>query len=145
MRAASKASYPCTRQVGDGTNFVLVLSGALLENAEDLLRMGLSPAEVVEGYDQACEKALEVLPSTCVCVCVCVYVRVCVCVSFNPHTPPRIQLEFSRQPHRIYMYVSIKQHTISSSTGLSISSPPVPSSPLWKEKPIPSHGHSHRI
>ena len=51
-------------QVGDGTNFVLVFAGALLEHAEELLRMGLSPTEVIEGYDMACQKALEILPST---------------------------------------------------------------------------------
>ena len=50
-------------QVGDGTNFVLVLAGALLEHAEDLLRMGLSPSEVIEGYLMASQKALNVLPS----------------------------------------------------------------------------------
>lgn len=50
------------QEVGDGTNFVLVLAGALLEQAENLLRMGLSVAEVVSGYEMALEKALEVLP-----------------------------------------------------------------------------------
>ena len=40
-----------------------MLAGSLLENAEDLLRMGLSPAEVIEGYEAACQKALEILPS----------------------------------------------------------------------------------
>jgi len=49
--------------VGDGSNFVLVLAGALLEHAEDLLRMGLSPTEVIEGYETACKKAMEILPS----------------------------------------------------------------------------------
>lgn len=49
--------------MGDGSNFVLVLAGALLEHAEDLLRMGLSPTEVIEGYETACKKALEILPS----------------------------------------------------------------------------------
>ena len=58
-----------TFQVGDGTNFVLLFAGALLESAEELLRMGLSPSEVVEGYEKACEKALEILPSMC-CLCV---------------------------------------------------------------------------
>lgn len=52
-------------QVGDGTNFVLVLAGALLENAEELLRMGLSPSEVIEGYQMAGKKALSILPSEC--------------------------------------------------------------------------------
>ena len=41
----------------------MVFAGALLENAEELLRMGLSPSEVVEGYEMACQKALELLPS----------------------------------------------------------------------------------
>ena len=49
-------------EVGDGTNFVMVLSGALISNAEELLKMGLSPSEVAEGYELACEKALAILP-----------------------------------------------------------------------------------
>ena len=55
--------YLSHSQVGDGTNFVLVLCGALLQHAEELLRMGLSSAEVIEGYELALEKSLEVLPS----------------------------------------------------------------------------------
>jgi T-complex protein 1 subunit theta len=35
--------------------------GSLLKEAEDLLRMGLKPTEVAEGYERALEKALEVL------------------------------------------------------------------------------------
>lgn len=50
-------------QVGDGTNFVLVFSGALLGHAEELLRMGLSPSEVIEGYQMAAKKTLNILPS----------------------------------------------------------------------------------
>lgn len=49
--------------MGDGTNFVLVLCGALLSHAEELLRMGLSPAEVIDGYEMALQKSLEILPS----------------------------------------------------------------------------------
>ncbi|KAJ7394407.1 T-complex protein 1 subunit theta [Desmophyllum pertusum] len=56
------ASQMQEQEVGDGTNFVLVFSGALLDAAEELLRMGLSPPEVVEGYEKACKKALEILP-----------------------------------------------------------------------------------
>ncbi len=48
-------------QVGDGTNFVIVFAGALLKEAEDLVRMGLKPTEVAEGYELACEKALAFL------------------------------------------------------------------------------------
>ncbi|XP_064158025.1 T-complex protein 1 subunit theta isoform X3 [Anguilla rostrata] len=60
------ASHMQEQEVGDGTNFVLVFAGALLEQAEDLLRMGLSVSEVIEGYEMACRKALEILPE-CVC------------------------------------------------------------------------------
>lgn len=51
------------QEVGDGTNFVMILSGALLEQAEQLIRMGLTPTEIAEGYEKAQEKALELLPS----------------------------------------------------------------------------------
>ncbi|NXK46374.1 TCPQ protein, partial [Chauna torquata] len=59
------ASHMQEQEVGDGTNFVLVFAGVLLELAEDLLRMGLSVSEasyiVIEGYEKACKKALEIL------------------------------------------------------------------------------------
>lgn len=48
-------------QVGDGTNFVILFAGALLSEAEELIRMGIKPTEVAEGYEMALEKALEVL------------------------------------------------------------------------------------
>ncbi|KAL6098634.1 cct8 [Pungitius sinensis] len=60
------ASHMQEQEVGDGTNFVLVFAGALLELAEELLRMGLSVSEVIEGYQKACKKTLEIL-SDCVC------------------------------------------------------------------------------
>lgn len=41
---------------------VSVLTGALLSHAESLLRMGLSVPEVIEGYEQACEEAVKILP-----------------------------------------------------------------------------------
>ncbi|XP_041350635.1 T-complex protein 1 subunit theta-like [Gigantopelta aegis] len=50
------------QECGDGTNFVLILAGALLENAEELLRMGLSVTEIIEGYEMAGKKALDILP-----------------------------------------------------------------------------------
>ncbi|XP_056015957.1 T-complex protein 1 subunit theta-like [Ostrea edulis] len=56
------ASQQQEQEVGDGTNFVLVFAGALLENAEMLIRMGLSVTEVTEGYEQALKKALDILP-----------------------------------------------------------------------------------
>jgi len=51
------------QEVGDGTNGVIILAASLLENADELLRMGLKPAEISEGYDLAGKKALEILPS----------------------------------------------------------------------------------
>ena len=54
------------QEVGDGTNFVIVLAGALLKEAEELVRMGLKPTEVAEGYELACNKAIEFLQNlTC--------------------------------------------------------------------------------
>jgi len=50
------------QEIGDGTNLVLIFAGALLDNAEELLKSGLSPAEVIEGYELACKYTLEVLP-----------------------------------------------------------------------------------
>ena len=49
------------QEVGDGTNFVIILAGALLAESEELIRMGLKPTEIAEGYEQALDKALEVL------------------------------------------------------------------------------------
>ncbi|KAL0276289.1 UNVERIFIED_CONTAM: hypothetical protein PYX00_003888 [Menopon gallinae] len=57
------ASEMQEREIGDGTNFVIIFCGALLEAAEDLLRMGLTPSEIAEGYELALEKTLEILPS----------------------------------------------------------------------------------
>nr|CAB3229024.1 T-complex protein 1 subunit theta-like [Phallusia mammillata] len=57
------ACQMCEQEVGDGTNFVLIFAGALMTLAEELLRMGLSVPEVIEGYEQACEKAIELLPN----------------------------------------------------------------------------------
>ena len=54
------------QEVGDGTNFVIILAGALLKEAEDLIRMGLKPTEVAEGYELAMHKALEFLEN-CSC------------------------------------------------------------------------------
>ncbi|XP_062813683.1 T-complex protein 1 subunit theta-like [Anolis carolinensis] len=50
-------------ETGDGTNFVILLAGALLENAEKLLRSGLPVVHVQTGYEMACKEALRLLPS----------------------------------------------------------------------------------
>lgn len=49
-------------EVGDGTNFVVIFAGALLESADELLRLGVTTTEIAEGYEKALEKALEILP-----------------------------------------------------------------------------------
>ncbi|XP_069937411.1 T-complex protein 1 subunit theta [Cherax quadricarinatus] len=60
------ASQMQEQEMGDGTNWVIMFAGALLEGAEDLIRMGLIPTDVADGYQLALNKALEVLPSlTC--------------------------------------------------------------------------------
>lgn len=53
-------------EVGDGTNFVIIFAGALLEAAEEMLRLGINISEIVEGYEISVKKALEILP-TLVC------------------------------------------------------------------------------
>jgi len=53
------ASQMQEQECGDGTNWVLIFAGQLLQNAEELLRMGLSPAEVIEGYNLAMKYAME--------------------------------------------------------------------------------------
>ena len=47
---------------GDNTNFVISFGGELLNLAEGLLRQGLHTAEIVEGYQRAYKRALEILP-----------------------------------------------------------------------------------
>ena len=57
------ASQMQEQEVGDGTNFVVVFGGELLQQAESLIRMGLHPSEIVKGYTKAGKHALEVLES----------------------------------------------------------------------------------
>jgi len=51
------------KEIGDGTNLTVTFAGELLKKAEDLLRMGLHPSEIVAGYKKAYEKANEILPT----------------------------------------------------------------------------------
>uniref|UniRef100_A0AAY4ABL1 T-complex protein 1 subunit epsilon n=1 Tax=Denticeps clupeoides TaxID=299321 RepID=A0AAY4ABL1_9TELE len=48
-------------EIGDGTTGVVVLAGALLEQAEQLLDRGIHPIRVADGYDQAARIAIEQL------------------------------------------------------------------------------------
>lgn len=55
------ASQQQEAEMGDGTNFVLILAGALLKQAEMLIALGLHPTEIVQGYELARDRALEEL------------------------------------------------------------------------------------
>jgi thermosome len=48
-------------EVGDGTTSAVVLSAALLKEAEELINMGLHPTVVLDGYRMALAKSLEFL------------------------------------------------------------------------------------
>ncbi|XP_054162732.1 T-complex protein 1 subunit theta-like [Oppia nitens] len=62
-RMIIQASQMMEHEVGDGTNFIVLFAGALLENAEELIRMGLKPTEIIDGYEIAANKVLdELLP-----------------------------------------------------------------------------------
>ncbi len=48
-------------EVGDGTTSTVVLAGALLEKAEELIAKNVHPTIVVDGFKRASEKAIELL------------------------------------------------------------------------------------
>jgi thermosome len=48
-------------EVGDGTTSAVVLAGALLDNAEQLIRENVHPTIIVDGYRKASTKALKTL------------------------------------------------------------------------------------
>lgn len=52
------------QEIGDGTNFVCTFGGEILTKAQKLLRMGLKPVEITNGYSMATRKALEILEAT---------------------------------------------------------------------------------
>ncbi|MEK6822070.1 MAG: TCP-1/cpn60 chaperonin family protein, partial [Thermoproteota archaeon] len=47
-------------EVGDGTTSSVVFGGALLARAEDLLKKDVHPSVIIEGYQAAAEKTLEI-------------------------------------------------------------------------------------
>ncbi len=55
------ASQQQDKEMGDGTNLTILLAGELLAAAEDLLRIGIRPAVIVEGYEAALEKTMLLL------------------------------------------------------------------------------------
>src|SRR3989337_2668209 len=48
-------------EVGDGTTSVVILAGALLENAESLINQNVHPIIIVDGYRKAAKKAKQYL------------------------------------------------------------------------------------
>jgi len=48
-------------EIGDGTTGVVVLAGALLEQADALLRKGIHPIRIAEGFEKAAEVAIKSL------------------------------------------------------------------------------------
>ena len=46
-------------EIGDGTTGVVVLAGALLEQAEKLLDKGIHPIRIADGFERACNVAVE--------------------------------------------------------------------------------------
>jgi len=48
-------------EVGDGTTSVVILAGSLLAEAEDLILKEIHPMLIVEGYQKACDKAVQLL------------------------------------------------------------------------------------
>ncbi|KAF3531913.1 hypothetical protein DY000_02043944 [Brassica cretica] len=48
-------------EIGDGANLTISFAGELLQNAEELIRMGLHPSEIISGYNKAIIKVVEIL------------------------------------------------------------------------------------
>src|SRR5215208_3461048 len=48
-------------EVGDGTTSVVVLAGALIEKAEELITNDVHPTIIVDGYRKSAQKAIEIL------------------------------------------------------------------------------------
>ncbi|KAL9323894.1 hypothetical protein ACSQ67_008751 [Phaseolus vulgaris] len=48
-------------EIGDGANLTISFAGELLQGAEDLIRMGLHPSEIISGYTKAINKTVQIL------------------------------------------------------------------------------------
>jgi thermosome len=55
-------------EVGDGTTTAVIMSGALLDKAEDLINKSVHPTIIIDGYKKASEKALETLEKIAIAV-----------------------------------------------------------------------------
>jgi len=47
-------------EIGDGANLTISFAGELLQGAEELIRMGLHPSEIISGYTKAINKVFSV-------------------------------------------------------------------------------------
>jgi chaperonin GroEL (HSP60 family) len=56
-----ESSNAVDNEVGDGTTSVVVLAGALIERAEELLDLGIAPSIIIDGYQVGLELSLETL------------------------------------------------------------------------------------
>lgn len=48
-------------EIGDGSNYVITIAGALLRAAAELIKVGLHPSEIIAGYTKAGKKAVEII------------------------------------------------------------------------------------
>eukprot|EP00252_Welwitschia_mirabilis_P000282 TRINITY_DN10305_c0_g1_i1.p1 TRINITY_DN10305_c0_g1~~TRINITY_DN10305_c0_g1_i1.p1 ORF type:complete len:545 (+),score=113.41 TRINITY_DN10305_c0_g1_i1:134-1768(+) len=48
-------------EIGDGANLTISFAGELLQGAEELIRTGLHPSEIIYGYTKAINKAIDML------------------------------------------------------------------------------------
>jgi T-complex protein 1 subunit epsilon len=46
-------------EIGDGTTGVVVLAGALLDQAQKLLDKGIHPLKIADGFERACDIAVK--------------------------------------------------------------------------------------
>lgn len=60
-KIVAMASKQQDSEMGDSTNFVLIFAGELLKHAETLIRTGLHPSEISQGYEMALDFALKTL------------------------------------------------------------------------------------
>jgi len=56
-----EASNAVDNEVGDGTTSVVILAGALIEKAEELLDLNISPSIIAEGYLEGLQASLRIL------------------------------------------------------------------------------------
>lgn len=57
----SMAAHMQERECGDMTNFVISFAGELLLQAENLIKTGLHPSDIVAGYKSATEEAVKII------------------------------------------------------------------------------------